>query len=85
MAKHKSKSARLPKAIRVLADDPLIIPHDPAHQEAPTLPENSWPIPKPLFILGVVLLMWGLWALFPDWLTTAENFLPHLLFHFMGQ
>jgi len=73
------------KALRVLYDDPIIIPHDPqpADETPPPAANGDWT--GLVLIGGSIVVLLCLWWLAPEWMETVWKNLIQRIFHFAGQ
>lgn len=66
MGKKKKKSgSQQDEVMRVLGQDPVIIPQDGAYDEETPLPDRANPWPAAAFVIGLVILFL-IWRHFPD-------------------
>ena len=73
------------KVLRVLYDDPIIIPHDPQPAEETPLPADNGDWTGLVLIGGSIVVLFCLWWLVPDWMETVWKNLIRHIFYFAGQ
>lgn len=66
MGRRKKKSDGNADIMRILSEEPVIIPQD-RHQEETSLPSPSNPWPGWHFIIGLIVASWLFWSFAPDW------------------
>lgn len=73
------------KELRVLYDNPIIIPQDPEPSDESPLPADNNAGPGFILIGGSVLALLCLWWLAPQWLDATWKNLIRQILHFVGQ
>ena len=79
------RTGKKSKELRVLYDDPIIIPHDPEPSERTPLPADNSDWTGLVLIGGSIVVLLCLWWLAPDWMDTVWKNLIRQIFHFAGQ
>ena len=67
MGRRKKKSGSNAGIMRILSEEPVIIPHDAERAEETSLPSQSSPWPDWHFIIGLMVAGWLLWHFAPAW------------------
>lgn len=73
------------KELRVLYDNPIIIPQDPEPSDDSPLPADNNTGPGFILIGGSILALLCLWWLAPQWLDATWKSLIRQIIHFVGQ
>lgn len=71
------------RAVQVLDDDPIIIPHDAEPSVETPLPAENNPLPVFVLVVGSIVVLLCLFA--PEWLDATWRNLLRQIFHFAGQ